>query len=443
MNKPFRTLGHTQLAIACALILQGCFSHTAPQLTPKQQSEKIHQFVDDGGYSAKHAYAFNELHETWQHGDQALGISMLAPKTPGAYPLIVYLPGLGEREDSGKLWRETWVQAGYTVFSMQPKAIGEALNELQPARNSKKEEDQPEKNDADEDEDKEEKDEHGHKKTKLSTLAKNSELRYFGHEFFAQKELKKRIEQVFWAYAQLKQRQAAKAPLFAEADLSRVVLAGYDLGAQTTAAIIGEKYDSAMPTDPEFKPVAAILLSPSVDMAQGDLSSRYQNMTVPTLTITGDDDDDPYAISTSYARTALWEFAPPGEKYLLVLQNGSHSLLSGSRFSLRQEKIAPSGEIDENTPDENPRSHFSNAYGGGGRSGGGRGRNGGGKGVSVKRANKQGSRSNTQSFKQVAAVYSVSTAFLDHICKSDHYAKLWMSDQATQWLNHLATLKVK
>ena len=77
------------------------------------------------------------------------------------------------------------------------------------------------------------------------------------------------MNHVLWAYAQLQQRTKAGQGLFAAADWSRMVIAGYDIGAQTTAAMIGEKFDTDLPQAPDFKPLAAILLSPAVDMALG------------------------------------------------------------------------------------------------------------------------------------------------------------------------------
>jgi len=125
--------------------------------------------------------------------------------------------------------------------------------------------------------------------------------------------------------------------LFAAADSSRMVIAGYDIGAQTTAAMIGEKFATDLPQAPDFKPLAAILLSPSVDMALGELTTRYKDISIPLLVVAGTEDDDPYAITTPYVRTAIWEYAPPGNKYLLLLNKGGHQLLAGSNLSHRQE----------------------------------------------------------------------------------------------------------
>ena len=425
MNK---TTANFLAAIACAVFVTGCFMRPSP-LTAEQQTEKIGQYIAKGGYSAVLSYDINSIRETWRHDGQAVEISMLTPTTPGLYPLIIYLPGLGEQADGGKLWRETWAKAGYAVFSVQPLAIGEALKVVAPMSGDDKEsgdEDSWFSSSKDKD------------KSASLNAVRNSDLRYLGHEHFSQASLINRINHVLWAYAQLQQRTKAKQGLFAAADLSRVVIAGYDIGAQTTAAMIGEKYDVDLPQAPDFKPLAAILLSPSVDIGLGDVTTRYQNISLPLLAVTGTEDDDPYAISTPYVRTAIWENAPPGNKCLLLLKKGNHQVLAGDGLSHAQEPD-PAQESGEKTGSNGAMPRFSNAYGGGnGRSGSQGGGYPGGMGKS-----KGGSRKNSeQDYKQIAAVFSVSTAFLDHVCKHDSVAGSWLSTKANPWLDKWANLKI-
>ena len=427
MNKNYRTTAYFLAAIACVGFLTGCFLHPSPP-TPEEQAEKVGEFIAKGGYSPKRRYEIDSIHEVWRHDGQALDISMLAPKTSGRYPLIIYLPGLGEHADGGQLWRETWAKAGYTVFSVQPLEISEALNELAPMPGD-------DKQSGDEDS------WFSKSKDKDGSLqaVRNSDLRYLGHEYFSQETLKKRMNHVFWAYAQLQQRTKAGQGLFAAADLSRMVIAGYDIGAQTTAAMIGEKFDTDLPQTSDFKPLAAILLSPSVDMALGDVTTRYKNISIPLLVVTGTEDDDPYAITTPYVRTAIWEYAPSGNKYLLLLKKGGHQLLSGSNLSHRQEP-SPSQEDNEKTGHGDDMPRFANSYrGGGGRSRGSAGGSPGGMG----RSRHGGRHDDEQDFKHIAAVFSVSTAFLDSVSKSDKAAQLWMTEEANQWLRKSVHLKIK
>ena len=60
----------------------------------------------------------------------------------------------------------------------------------------------------------------------------------------------------------------------------------------------------------------------------------------------------------------------------------------------------------------------------------------GGKGDSEKRNLELG-------YKQVAAVYSASTAFLDKVVKNDDFAQFWINDKAETWLDRVGQLKVR
>jgi len=393
-------------------------------LTPEQQSAKIDASIAKGGYSAVLNYEIESSTETWQHDNQGIQITMMTPVVPGNYPLIVYLPGLGESSETSKLWREVWAKAGYCVFSVQPIMLGDALKgtpKVAPPKSSSwfsKDYDN----------------------TSAQKDIRNSDLRYLGHQYFSQEQLSKRINYVLWSYAQLKQRNQNRLGLFARADLSRVVIAGYDIGAQTTAAMIGESYDIALPSTADFKPLAAILLSPAVDMALGDITTRYQNISIPLLAVTGAEDDDPSAISTPFARTAIWEYSPPGDKYLLILKKGNHQLLSGNDLTINQDLKSDQDSSTE-TESTNNKSRFSNAYGSNGSKKGSHESN---DSNGMFSRFKNGSKYNgNQDYAQVAVVYSVSIAFLDHICRNDNVARSWLSNKANEWLNKSATLKLK
>lgn len=412
--------------IYCFLIsglMTGCFMGPTP-LTPKQQSVKIDESIAKGGYSAVLNYDIESLTETWQHDGQGVQITMLAPVVPGNFPLIIYLPGLGESSEAGKLWREAWAKAGYSVFSLQPLYLGDALKgapKVTPTKASS-----------------------WFSKDSDNSAAlkdvRNSDLRYIGHQYFSQDQLGTRINHVLWAYEQLKQHHRSKRGLFSRADLSKAIIAGYDIGAQTAAAMIGESYDVALPSIADFRPLSAILLSPTVNMALGDITTRYQHISTPFLSVTGAEDDDPSAISTPFARIAIWEYAPPGNKCLLVLKKGNHQLLSGD--NLNQNKDQKSNQESTEVPDSSKsRIHFRNNYGSNIRRGGSQGGNATNEMASKTKG--ESKLNNNQDYAQVAIVLSVSIAFLDHICKNDSVARTWLSDKANLWLNKSASLKIK
>ncbi|MDD4914513.1 MAG: hypothetical protein PHW13_05675 [Methylococcales bacterium] len=466
-----------------AAMLTACSSH--PKAPPaEEQAQKLQAVMDNGGYTPARTLDFTSVSEVWNHDGAELDVALIAPKQPGKYPLIIYLPSLGEDATAGRLWRETWARAGYAVFSMQPRAIGLALKEIQPDRHGGAD-DQPD--DADEEETSA-KDKSGGAGGKPSRSARNSELRFLGHEYFSIDALKNRMEQLYWAYRQLKARVDMGLPLFAEADLSHTVLAGYDLGAQTVTAVLGEDFMTSLPENKDIKPVAAIVLSPSIDLAEGNVRSRFQKLNLPMLVITGSEDNDPYAISSASVRAAVWEFSPPGGKYLLQLSGDVHGLLAGEdmggRLNARQQKQgedagggwfggggsgggrfsgfgqqyagnggggqgngisgfgsqyagnAGNGNSNGNGGFGGGDSGMSQQYGGNG--GGHGGGHGGGKGKGD-----GGQMHQELGYKQVAAVYSASTAFLDKVTKSDEFGQFWIDDKASIWLDRAGVMKIR
>ncbi len=431
------------------LLSSGCSSRPKI-LSLEEQQEKLGTIMDTGGYATASALQIASNREVWMHNGNELEVLMTAPTGGGAYPLIIYLPSLGEDATSGKLWRETWAKAGYAVFSMQPLAIGQALKDLGPERSGGKRKSSwfSSADDSDDDTDAKEEsasDKHGEGEKRHSKSGRSSELRYLGHEYFAPDALKKRMEQLFWAYQQLQLRIGLGAPLYAAADVSKVILAGYDLGAQTVTAVLGEDFMTKLPGNTELQPVAALVLSPSIDLAEGNVRNRFQKLQLPLLVITGSEDNDPYAISSASVRTAVWEFSPPGGKYLLSLTGNVHSLLAGA--NLGGGLVMGGGRVGGDAVDKNKGgnrgdnwSELSNQYGGG--SGGGGHRQGSNSNGWFGGSKDGGKRENSDlGYKQVAAVYSVTSAFLDAVVKNDDFAKFWLKDKASNWLERAGVLK--
>ncbi|MBD9355230.1 alpha/beta hydrolase [Methylomonas albis] len=407
----------------------------------EDQQEKLTEALGSGAYKTARNFAIDVSHDVWIYQQTELEVELIGPNTPGSYPLIIYLPSLGEDAGAGRLWRETWAKAGYLVFSMQPVVLSRALKALEAERRFDDPEEMPD------DENVELADENmalrpdearggwfGDKPRRQSRSARESELHYVGHQYFATENLKIRLEQLFWAYRQVQTRAGLRQPLYGSADLSKVILAGYDLGAQTVAAALGESFGVGLPHSDELRPVAAIVLSPSVDLAEGNVRSRFQALRLPMLTITGSEDNDPYAISSAAVRTAVWEQAPAGGKYLLLLRGAGHRLLAGNelggRFGLSGSRR---GESDMGGMDA--------GGGAGGHGGGRRGMSGGGPGGGL--FGKAERRDPNLGYKQVAAIASVSSAFLDMLIKKDEFALAWLNEKASKWLDRAGSLQTR
>ncbi|QPK64156.1 hypothetical protein IVG45_04060 [Methylomonas sp. LL1] len=412
------------------LLLAACSGFRFSPPDPEEQSEKLAELMEKGGYAPASGLAIESSRDIWNHDRTELEVVMTAPTLPGRYPLIIYLPGLGEEAKAGHLWRETWAKAGYAVFSMQPLTIARALKDLPGMEGAPDGLDDEEPGLADPYSMEPPEDRGGgwlgEKRRRPSRTARNSEMHYLGHEYFSPDNLKNRMEQLFWAYRQLKARAGKGLPLFASVDFSKVVLAGYDLGAQTVTAALGENFETALPDSGELKPIAGLVLSPSVNLAMGNVRSRYQALNPPLLVITGTEDNDPYAISSGAVRTAVWEYAPAGGKYLLLLKEAGHRILAGSEMGGRFGRDEPDG-------------FGGGSSGGGGRSGGPRGPGGmNGEPGAARRV-----RDPELGYKHVAAVFSASTAFLDAVVKNDEFARFWLDDKGNKWLGKAGSLRIR
>lgn len=417
--------------IASSFLIESCFlGHSPP--TPEQRAEKITSYVAKGGYAPERSHAIKSIHETWGHTGQALEVVVVAPSEQGVYPLIIYLPGLGEHAEGGKIWRETWAKAGYTVFSVQPIEIGDALKDIMPFPRKPGEKLPSERHEK-------VAGSFGHEKAGTEQAIRNSELRFLGHHYSSQESLTNRINQLYWAYSQYKQKANTKQDLFASADLSRLIIAGYDIGAQTTAAVIGKTGGlTGHSQGQDFSPLAAIVISPFVSLSLGNITTRYQGITIPILSVTSVEDNDPYAISTP---TAFWENVSPGDKYLLLLKTAGHQLLAGSEGSL----LPPFGD-DDALPSGLIPSPGGGMGGGQPPSGGGMGGGGmaGGLPDGMFGPPLGVMSDGERDTKQIAAVTSLSTAFLDAYVKSDKFARLWMANSGNRWLKRMsAKFKVK
>lgn len=392
-----------------------------------QQVAKQLAVAAKGGYELDKEVGLVRQHQVWHDENLPLDVELLKPASPGQYPLIIYMPGLGEDAAAGKIWRERWAKAGYAVFSYQAQPIAQALQVIDAERGLAKHESE---NDDEIDEDPSASLIGGwfaDPVSKPSRTARNSELSYLGHQYFAVDALKNRLRQLNWVSQQLKQRRSEEWLL--GVDSARLILAGYDLGAQTVAAAIGEQFDSPLPEFTEFKPLAAILLSPSVNLAKGNLGQRFQAIQLPILVITSQEDNDPYAISSALVRTSIWDYAGSANKYLLLLKDLKHRLLAGTDEQsqilkgLNRSKSAVDFDAEQQVIRKRRRAEqegFTNDF-----------------------FPDSGHKALDSAYKQLAAVNSVSLAFLDAVVKKDDLAKFWLSEQATSWLGRFATLKVR
>lgn len=331
-----------------------------------------------------------------------IDVKLLCPTTPGRYPLVIYLPGLGESTLAGARWRDTWAQAGYAVLTLQRPVDGPQVWSSADARRGA-----------------------------FSQLGRNR----FGTE-----QLTARTQAVQDALDEIR-RRAGNDAMYACVDLSRIALVGFELGAQTAMALAGERYRNATTLRPLEGVEAAIALSPYVSPA-GEVNGRYSALDTATLIVTGGADEDRYGLGITPAlRQAPFRHLREGSKYQLVLNNGGYTLLNGA-------DIAPPAESSER-----PAGGRGGMAGGRGGPGGMGGGPSGGMGEGPRAGPQpdggmgggerpEGNRHGEQQ-RAAIVVQSVTLAFLDATLRADDMAAEWLKRNSPDWLEPVGQLQWK
>lgn len=397
------------IMMAIQFTIAGCATDSrAPRIT----EASVRAFAEQG-YVVDQRFAIATVRETWQSDRAQLDVSFVAPTTGGIYPLVIYMPGLGESASAGELWRNAWAAAGYAVLAFQAVEVGEALWR--------------------------------------SSRARAGEFRSLAREQFAAAALQVRLHQIQFVLDQLAQR-ANQAP-FAAADLKRVVIAGFDLGAQTALAAAGETTTGVTLIAANWNLRGVIALSPYVDLAAGGLQTRFTTIRGPVLTITGTDDLDPYGlVGSAGLRQAPWQGMPAGDKYALLLTGGPHAVLAGSSLSMPDSTAATaqSSGPARDSPPRGRRLTGDSAVDGLHQMPGGSRRGRGQENDPGPSSRSSGQLARVQAFDphHIAAIQSVSTAFLDAIAKArigeaELVAREWLTRDAPRFLGRVATLQTK
>ncbi len=399
------------LVLALAWSLSGC--QTRPPAPPDLESAL--QRLAESGYRSQRGYDTALRHEVWSRGEEQLDVSFIAPAASGdaPFPLLVYLPGLGESSSSGAVWRRAWAQAGYAVLSVQPMELTQRIW--------------------------------------ASPLAREGDFRMLAEKEFSAASAVHRIESLKFALDELRRRARAGDPLYRSADLTRIVLAGFDLGAQTVSLVASEPPGSQTAAG-QSALRAMITLSPVPRRTDGVRTTRFGSGSLPVLSITGTEDADPLGLIDAPAlRQAPWHAMPPGDKYLLVLAGGTHAMLAGDGLFDPYSRQTAGGES-----------------GGAGRKQrrGGRRRGGGNTGdesnltdsarepmllaeasgageAQSRRSGAQPEGQRAYDLRQIAAVEDVACAFIDAFVKQDARARQWLAQDAARWLGATALLKFK
>jgi len=389
---------------ALVLLVSGC---TGPRRPATTDDPEMRRYAERA-YQPERRYLAETFSESWLSSDPAapgdIPVSLTLPREAGPYPLIVYLPGLGESAEAGQAWRAAWVAAGYAVLSLQPTRFGAAA--LQ------------------------------------GRYAKNADFTALARENYATAALNERLRAVGSVLLELDKRLAGRTPPFDRIDPATTVLAGYDLGAQTVQALAGERINDVNLPVLKNPPRAAILLSPYANAASGGFAKRFGAIRIPVFAATATEDSDSFAVVTSLAaRLAPYTYMPTGDKYLLLLSGGSHRVLSGGPPQAQEEPGSGRGE-PAGQGGAGGRSGGGGPGGGGMPAGGGRGGPGGGMGGAAGMGG-MSAFPVANSARQVIAIQRLSVAFLDAQLKKDPIAEEWLARDAGRWLEPVGELRRK
>lgn len=404
-------------SLALAIVLSaGC---AASRSDLKPDDAQVRQF-SGRGYLTDNQYVVAASSVSWPCGGAGCEVALTVPSKPGRYPLVIYLPGLGEGATAGEAWRTAWTRAGYAVLSLQP--LAEDAGAWSSAR------------------------------------ARTGDFALLARERYSDKAMSERLGALHDALRQLARRHGAGEPALERVDLSKVAVAGFDLGAYTAMAIAGESMRNVVAPPLPVSIRAAIALSPYASFSGPPFASRYGTIRIPVLSLTGDADGDALGVVTGpHLRRAPFEYMPAGDKYLALLAGMPHGVFSGA-------SAAPAGEPEYRPADSRspPRpagstggrggggghGHFSGAsaaaagsHGGDGAAGRSGGHADGGHPAPAENLRRRASP--TDLAMGVAAVQAISTAFLDAVLKEDTIAREWLEKDAARWLQGKGELRRK
>jgi hypothetical protein len=304
------------------------------------------------------------------------------------------MPGLGENRMAGEIWRNAWAQAGYAVLSVQPLSSDSVAWQSQEAR--------------------------------------NGDFKPLVRERFSAAMMDERQADLRALLAELHKRSRSGDELLANIDLAKVAVAGYDLGAYTALVAVGERTRSGKQSGKKNEsPLSAaigavIALSPYADFNGPAFEQRYGDIKVPVLSVTGDGDTDAYGLGvTSHLRSAPFQYMPPGDKFLLMLESANHDLFAGNAQSAERSEQGVSVNANGNRRE--------------------RGRRGKGQDADGMADDLQDVRRSVGTARAMgqSAVTSVTTAFLDTYLKDDGISREWLSRDARRWLKNMGSLTVR
>lgn len=383
------------MGAALSIILMGGCASSAKQ--PEIDHTKIKLFANRG-YDPGIEYATSIIKSSLNTGNGFCPITIIQPIREGKYPLVIYLPGLGESSDAGADMRNAWAKSGYVVLSLQPLEDDENVWS--------------------------------------SKAARSGDFTFIRHERYSSEAISERLNILTKLIEYLKQRVAAGDLSLQHMDLSHIAIVGFDVGASSAMIIAGEYAPNVSIAGLPVRVDGAIALSPYADFSGSELDARYRNINMPVLSITSDADSDTNGTVPPSLHQAPFQYMPPGNKYLLLLAGASHSVIGNVNPA---KSVLTKGESNGQQTKHGNNSEGS-GRGRGNRHGKKSSNSGSDSGLPYKRETRS---SPTQRAIMEVAIEQVTTAFLNAYIKNDKYSLEWLKKDAQPWLDKIGQLKEK
>jgi predicted dienelactone hydrolase len=313
------------LGVSCALVLlllnadaSGGPSSRGQTAAQVQASPHAYGLAD-----GPHAVAQIEtliVHDALRGKD--LPLRAYFPIDGGPYPVIVFSHGAGGSRDVAPVLLAHWASHGYAVLAPSHADSVALLRE----------------NGAD---------------AQMGDI-----LRSFGRD----PEVRvNRVADLTLILDQLDALPALEPRLAGKIDASRIGVGGHSAGAMTASLIGGATVDMGVngPGGPEVRSfrderVDALLLLSGQGITgpgAGFHRASWDAMTLPTLVMTGSHDNSPRTRQTASSRRQPYDYAPPGDKYLLFIEGALHMSFTGRAAELEPGLSARWMERYLGTPD--------------------------------------------------------------------------------------------
>jgi len=383
------------MGAALSTILMGGCSSSAK--IPEIDHTKVKQFATRG-YDSGIEYATSMIRLSLNIADECCRVTIVQPSREGKYPLVIYLPGLGESSDAGAEMRNAWAKSGYVVLSLQ------ALKDDENVWSSE--------------------------------AAHNADFAYITHERYSPEVVSQRLNVLTKALEYLKQHVSSGDLSLQHMDLSHIAVIGFDIGANSAMIVAGEEAPNIPVPGLPVSVGGVIALSPYADFSGSAFEVRYRNISMPVLSITSDADSDTHGSVPPSLHQAPFQYMPPINKYLLVLTGASHSVIG-------DEGIAKSDTTERDSSSQHTKSSSNSEGSGNGRGNHHGKRTSAGGGDSGSPSKQEGGSSPTQHAMMEIVIEQATTAFLNAHIKNDQMSLAWLKNDAQPWIDKLGQLKEK